>query len=357
DAVAQFLQRGIRDEAALRLALAHGDTAVVKALRASGATDPGAAASDVRRSATPLSAREAIERSLPLLQHSDVVFLKSAGCVSCHNNSLFEMTTAMVRPRGFRIDDAAAVSQEKIMGAYIESWRERMLQDIAIPGGVDTMSYMLAGLAFARHPSDTATDALARYLMRRQSRDGGWRIITARPPIESSDFAATALSIRGVQAYAPAPQAAVYAQSIQRAAAWLRDAEPHSTEDHVFKVLGLVWARADKRAIRGAAQTLIALQRPDGGWSQIPTLQSDAYATGQALTALVASGLSVNGAVYRQGSAFLRQSQLEDGSWHVRSRAVPIQPYFESGFPHGHDQFVSAAATNWATMALVAGVR
>jgi len=31
---------------------------------------------------------------------------------------------------------------------------------------------------------------------------------------------------------------------------------------------------------------------------------------------------------------------------------LPIQPYFESGFPHGRDQFISAAATNWAATAL-----
>jgi len=29
-----------------------------------------------------------------------------------------------------------------------------------------------------------------------------------------------------------------------------------------------------------------------------------------------------------------------------------FQPYFESGFPHGKDQWISVAGTNWATMAL-----
>jgi hypothetical protein len=40
---------------------------------------------------------------------------------------------------------------------------------------------------------------------------------------------------------------------------------------------------------------------------------------------------------------------MQDGSWHVRKRALPTQPYFESGFPNGVDQYISAAATNWAT--------
>ena len=62
-------------------------------------------------------------------------------------------------------------------------------------------------------------------------------------------------------------------------------------------------------------------------------------------------------AAYRKGVRFLLDNQLEDGSWYVRARAIPIQPYFDSGFPHGPDQFISAAATNWATMALAEAVR
>jgi hypothetical protein len=41
----------------------------------------------------------------------------------------------------------------------------------------------------------------------------------------------------------------------------------------------------------------------------------------------------------------------------VKSRAIPLQPHFESGFPHGRDQFISAAGSNWATMALALAVR
>jgi N-acyl-D-amino-acid deacylase len=47
------------------------------------------------------------------------------------------------------------------------------------------------------------------------------------------------------------------------------------------------------------------------------------------------------------------RTQQNDGSWHVRSRAFGFQPYFESGFPHGHDQWISMAATAWSAMALM----
>jgi hypothetical protein len=59
---------------------------------------------------------------------------------------------------------------------------------------------------------------------------------------------------------------------------------------------------------------------------------------------------------WQRGIDFLLHTQLPDGSWHVRSRGFGFQPYFDSGFPHGHDQWISAAAASWATIALVYAV-
>ncbi|HZW75170.1 MAG TPA: hypothetical protein VFF43_16610, partial [Caldimonas sp.] len=185
---------GIGDSVRVRILLDRGASASGDVLRqAPGAESVhgDAAVAVPARSSAPLSPREAVARSLPGLQHADVVFLKTAGCVSCHNNSLFQMTATLAQSRGFRIDEPAAAAQLKVIGAYIESWRERLLQDIPIPGAVDTVSFMLAGLADVHYPADAGTDAMARYLLRRQDRDGGWRIATSsRPPIESSNFAA-----------------------------------------------------------------------------------------------------------------------------------------------------------------------
>ena len=90
----------------------------------------------------------------------------------------------------------------------------------------------------------------------------------------------------------------------------------------------------------------------------MPTLQSDAYATGQALFALSESkDIPATDLAYWKGLKFLLDTQRADGSWYVKSRAIPIQPYFESDFPYGHDQWISAAATGWATVALTAAVK
>ncbi|HKQ72823.1 MAG TPA: hypothetical protein VJ810_03780 [Blastocatellia bacterium] len=90
------------------------------------------------------------------------------------------------------------------------------------------------------------------------------------------------------------------------------------------------------------------------GWGQHPTLESDAYATGQALVALhQACGLPVTHPAYQRGVNYLLAGQAADGSWLVLSRSFPVQKYFESGFPYGHNQWISAAASSWATMALI----
>ena len=55
---------------------------------------------------------------------------------------------------------------------------------------------------------------------------------------------------------------------------------------------------------------------------------------------------------YRKGVDYLLRTQLEDGTWFVRTRAFGFQPYFETGFPHGRSQFISTVATAWASAAL-----
>jgi hypothetical protein len=219
------------------------------------------------------------------------------------------------------------------------------------------MWFAVAIAVFASSRID-ATDAAARYLKNRQFPDGHWPRAGHRPPLGSTDIQVTAMALRALQAFAVPTQRADYERAVSRAATWLRKAEPETTADQAFRLLGLAWAGGHDDVIRDAARALLELQRPDGSFSQLPSLDSDAFATGQAVVALHQSGaLSVKDPAYRRGVEFLLARQLADGSWYVKSRSIPFQPYFESDFPHGQDQWISAAATNWATLALTAAGR
>src|SRR5205823_5521681 len=139
----------------------------------------------------------------------------------------------------------------------------------------------------------------------------------------------------------------------ERVAAWVTKTPPRDTEDRVFRLWALQRAGAPEAARLSAARDLLQTQTPDGGWAQLATLKPDAYATGSALVALYeAGGLSPDDPASWRALAYLLRTQLPDGSWHVVSRSKPFQTYFESGFPHGKDQFISMSASAWATAAL-----
>jgi len=345
-------------ETALDLAKLRGKTPVVDLLLQAGAKETDRLAEPVAKPSPASSIRAAVERSLPLLQQADVTFIRKSGCVSCHNNSLTAMSVAVARKNRLPVNEDIAHRQLQTIVSYIDGWRERALQGIGIPGDSDTVSYILLGIAAENYPGDPATDALAIYLKRLQLPDGRWFIRAHRPPLESSDIENTAACMRAIQVYAPKARRAEFEKAVQLAAAWLSKARPKTTEERAFQLLGLAWAPGSRDIVGKGARALLAEQRPDGGWAQLPSLASDAYATGQALVALKeASGLRVNDAAYKRGTEFLMNTQLEDGSWHVRRRALPVMPFFESDFPHGRDQWISAAATNWATMALAPAAR
>lgn len=345
---------------ALDFARMTGPNPVVDMLAKAGAKGGSAAAYTPPNPRPATSVRAALERSIPLLQKADAIFLQKSGCVSCHHNTFTSMTVSLARKNGFKVDEQLAGDQQKKLGAYIEKWRERALQGVGIPGESGSISYILIGLAAENYLPDPATDALARFLLSQQWPSGQWRAFGHRPPMGPGDIQVTAASLKSLQVYGPKAQRAKYDMAVKRAADWLMIAQPQTTDERVFQLLGLAWAGVgpDNGIIKKAARELLSEQRADGGWSQLRTLESDAYATGQALVALSqAAGITAQDSAYRRGIAFLLKNQLEDGSWYVRSRAVPLQPYFEGGFPHGHDQWISAAGTNWASMALANALR
>lgn len=141
--------------------------------------------------------------------------------------------------------------------------------------------------------------------------------------------------------------------SVDRARKWLWTVQAKTNEEAIYQLLGLHWSGEPFERLGQLADALVAQQRDDGGWGQLPTLPSDAYATGQALYALhLAGGHSVTSEPWQAGVRFLLETQRDDGTWYAPRRAFPFQPTMSSGFPHGRDSWLSGAATSWAVIAL-----
>ncbi len=298
--------------------------------------------------------RAAIDKSLPLLVAGAKGSLEQRQqCYTCHNQGLPIEALITAKSRGYPIDEEHLQAQLKHTAAFLEKNKARYLEGKGQGGAADMAGYALWTLSNGGWPADETTAAVAEYFLLYQKDKDHWSSVSNRPPSEASPFTATYVALRGLKAYGTKAQAERIAARVAIVREWLLKAEPQDTEDRVFRLRALQLAGVTADVIAKAKADLLGEQRSDGGWAQLKELDSDAYATGSALVALKESGLATDDAAYQKGLRFLLNDQLEDGSWFVQSRSKPFQPYFESGYPHGKDQFISIAAGSWATTALL----
>ena len=347
-------------ETALDWARKYNSAPVIAVLEKAGAKTAATALAIPAATGTS-NLRTAVENSTRLIQRSAATFFKEGGCAACHHTNMSAMVVNAVRSRGLAVDETAAAEAQKTVKGMWTPMQELLLQMMDLGGTTDMTAFALLGLGAEHYRADATTDAMVYYLAGRQRANGQWAFPVyaglSRSPMEEGDIARTAMAIRSLQYFTLPARKVEFDQRIAKAREWLLAAAPKTTDDHAMRFLGLYWASAEPVELRRAAKALLAQQRPDGGWAQTARLASDAYGTGEALWALYETGLlKVSDSAYRRGMQFLLRTQHEDGSLYVRSRAPKFQPYFESGFPFGHDQWISASATAWATMALAPAV-
>jgi ankyrin repeat protein len=299
--------------------------------------------------------RQAAERNLALFQQSQKHWFEVQRCASCHHQYQPALAYRAAREHGISFDEGVARADAARAFTYADLDKVVQYSWVLEPA-VDDAYRLIAAEAAGVRPS-LSTAVTARVLTARQNRGGDWPSHRQRPPSSYSNFTFTALGVRAIQLYSHPTQKADVAQHVTLARRWFESHTPVDTEERTYKLLGLKWSGGDRASLVAAARDLARTQEADGGWASLDGRVSDAYSTGQALVALHdAGGVPISDRNWQRGVDYLLTTQAPDGSWRVATRLYPpaplSPPYFETGLPYGHDQFLSAQGGAWAVMAL-----
>jgi ankyrin repeat protein len=304
--------------------------------------------------------RDAAAKAVSVIQNSQKIWFSRQSCFSCHQQALPAFAFRAAREHGVPVDEKAAHADAAAAFGFYSNFDRAVHYTHVIDPAMNDGWGMVAASAAGVKPS-LVTNVYARLLAARQEPDGHWETGDERPPQSYSPFSATAIAVSAVETFSHPIQHADVEARVAKARAWLLNDNAHTTEERVFQIFGLSITGHDPQVLAKLSQSLKAIQQPDGGWASREGRPSEAYSTGEALWAMHnAAGLPTSDPAWQRGLQYLLKTQQKDGSWHVTTRLHPpapvSPPYFETGHPYGHDQFISTMGESWAVVALAAAL-
>lgn len=292
-------------------------------------------------------------RAIPRLETTSRHSLRERECFTCHHVGHVSLALHAARSRGIAID-------EENLTAQVHRTLEKLAADVprlrdarVTTGKGDQFGIALRLLEAIGQPPGEVTAMTVNFLLDHDAQLDHWEAGQKRPPTVGGPFTTTYLVLRGLRHFGAAASPLRVHERTEAARRWLLASPSGDTEDMVFRLRTLHLLECPPGEVRAEAAKLRREQREDGGWGQLPQMNSDPYATATALAALRDTAAAHTAeAAFQAGLRYLLITQLPDGTWHVRKRTRTIQPFYDSGFPHKHDQFISVSATAWATHVL-----
>jgi hypothetical protein len=171
--------------------------------------------------------------------------------------------------------------------------------------------------------------------------------------MQASLIGDTVLVLMGLERYASPEQRPRVAEARTKAEQWLAKAPLRDQQDRLWRLWGLHHLGGDEALKKSTLAAIFTAQQDYRVWAETKDRPSDTYSTGQTMFMLLKTGTAADHPAIIRARDYLLKTQHADGSWlaesHVKFKA---QPYFENGDPYGEHQFLSTAATAWATAGL-----
>ncbi len=321
----------------------------------------------------PNRLESAIQRGMARVKQAASDWQKNKTCFSCHHQTLPMLAAIEADRVGVPLDKEWLTSQADTSLAYFEERIDDMDVGEHVPGGAATTGFGFWALSLDQRPPDETTTSMVRYLLQIQGaarlrdpkvdnsdkatsakkNDGHWQASCRRAPMQASMIGDTVLVLLGIEKYATPEQRPQVNAARKLAEQWLVQAPLTHQQDRLWRLWGLHQLGGNDTLKLQIVDAILAEQTDDGGWAETMNRESDTYSTGQALFMLLKTGVAPDHPAILRARDYLLKKQHADGSWlaesHVKFKA---QQYFENGDPYGDHQFLSTAATAWATAGL-----
>jgi len=304
----------------------------------------------------PLARELSLVKTAEFLDNAAVTWTRERKCGACHTNYPYILGRSLLAPKG---ETPAGVAE--VRGFFEERAKN---WDTAKPRWDTEVVATAATLAMHDALTTGKLHAVTRAALDRmwivQKPHGAWNWLKCNwPPFEHDDyygavFAAVALGM--------APDGYAQGDSAKEGMAKLRKYLKDTPAPDLHHKTWLLWASTKlaglmtKEQQEATVKELLAIQRPDGGWSLAAyadwqgvhgkpndtTRPSDGYATGLAVYVLRQAGLPAGHDKVQAGVKWLRGNQRESGRWFTYS--------LNSDKTH----YITNAGTSFAVLALKA---
>lgn len=310
------------------------------------------------KKAPPEQARKAVERALSFIESDAIKWRKEKTCATCHHGTFTVWVLSEAKNQGY------PVSADTLKD--MTTWTKERLKDIDKPRDtrmgwnmVNTPAVYLSTMAQVIPKQDALSadelKQIAGHLVRHQETNGSWAWSiappkNAPPPVFESDEVVTLLASTFLQSQLPADakEKSPIRDSRENALTWLGKTKPSdSTQALALRLFRDMRAGKTPKELDAGIEQLLARQNKDGGWGQIKDSASDAYATGQALYFLNIAGVKSNRPEIERAVAFLVNTQKENGSWPMTSRAHPGEK------PMTKPEPITYFGSAWGTLGLL----
>ena len=313
--------------------------------------------------ATPQQVAQAVTRAIEYTQKESADWLNTRKCAACHHVPIVLWSLSEAERQGYAIDKEFVTNTvESLLGSKEKLMASKVFPDpIAPPDprpqgrglnmGLPFLAVAARSLPSLSEGQKQSLKLIAEEVVKKQQADGSWEFFATlrRPPINESQFTDAAWIVVALEGETGPGAPESQRTALAKAKAWLSgNKRTDILQEKVFEVLLAARAGKPREEVQATINEIFALQRADGGWSQIAEWASDAYATGQTLYVLALEGYAAERPEITRAIDFLVATQKPDGSWPMKSRSTP------DGSPGSATLLrpIECAAASWATLGL-----